>query len=193
MIPEHWKVMRFKEFAKTIKGKQCDYYDSMQENMAVILTVETLRQDVPNFYNYSIIADKNQLCTSNDIVVIWDGAGVGEFLKAKDGLLSSTIARIDVDSNKVLKDYLWHWRYQIEYRLKSVPTGMGIPHLNPNLLNNFILPIPPLSEQKEIAKYLDEKSAKIDAAIENIEKQIEASKRLKKAIINETISGKINF
>lgn len=54
------------------------------------------------------------------------------------------------------------------------------------------LPIfmPPLSEQKAIANYLDEKCAKIDAAIENIRKQIDASKRLKKAIINEAISGK---
>ena len=51
------------------------------------------------------------------------------------------------------------------------------------------IPMPPLSEQQEIANYLDEKCAKIDAAIENITKQIDASKRLRKAIINEAISG----
>ena len=190
MIPEHWEIKRFKEFAKTIKGKQCDYFDSQGDNMAIVLTVETLRQDVPSFYNYGVIEDKKQLCKKGDIVIIWDGAGVGEFLKAKDGLLSSTIAKIEVDSNKVLKEYLWHWRYDIEYKLKSVPTGMGIPHLNPNLLNSFLMPIPPLEEQRAIAAYLDEKCAKIDAAIENIGKQIDASKRLKRAIINEAISGK---
>ncbi len=189
MIPEHWEVKRFKEVASTTKGKQCDYYDSLDKNMAVVLTVETLRQDTPSFYNYGIIEDKKQLCIETDIVVIWDGAGVGEFLKAKKGMLSSTIARIDIDTHKVLNKYLWQWRYNIEYRLKQVPTGMGIPHLSPNLLNNYLIPIPPISEQQAIANYLNEKCAKIDVAIENICKQIDASKRLKRALINEVVTG----
>lgn len=188
-IPEHWEVKRFKEFASTTKGKQCDYYDSLGDNMAVVLTVDTLRKDIPSFYNYGYVEDKKQLCNETDIVVIWDGAGVGEFLKAKKGLLSSTIARIDINAHKVLNRYLWQWRYNIEYRLKQAPTGMGIPHLSPNLLNNYLIPIPPLSEQQAIASYLDEKCAKIDAAIENIGKQIDASKRLKRALINEVITG----
>ena len=189
MIPEHWEIKRFKEFAKTTKGKQCDYYDTKEENMKVVLTVETLRQDIPTFYNYGIVDDYKQLCTNDDIVIIWDGAGVGEFLKAKCGILSSTIARIDIDTNLVLKEYLWQWRFNIEYNLKKIPTGMGIPHLNPHLLNNYKLPIPPIPEQQIIAKYLDEICSKIDAAIENINKQIDASKRLKRALINEVITG----
>lgn len=190
MVPEHWKIKRFKEIAKVTKGKQCDYFDTKEDNMAVILTVETLRQDIPTFYNYGIIDDKKQLCTDNDIVVIWDGAGVGEFLKAKKGMLSSTIARIDVDKRKFSKEYLWQWRYNIEHKLKKIPTGMGIPHLNPNLLNNFEIPTPPLSEQQIIAQYLDAKCAQIDDTIENIEKQLDALKRLKRALINEVVTGK---
>ena len=189
MIPEHWEVKRFKEIANTIKGKQCDYFDEKENNMEVVLTVETLRQDTPAFFNYGIVEDKTQLCDENDMVVIWDGAGVGEFLKAKKGILSSTIAKIDVDEKKVLVPYLWQWRYQIEYRLKSVPTGMGIPHLNPTLLNNYAIPVPPLSEQQIIATCLNEKSTKIDAALANIDKQIDALKRLKRSLINEVITG----
>ena len=189
MIPEHWEVKRFKEVAKTIKGKQCDYFDEKEKNMEVVLTVETLRQDTPAFFNYGIVEDKSQLCDENEMVVIWDGAGVGEFLKAKKGILSSTIAKIDVDEKKVLKPYLWQWRYQIEYRLKSVPTGMGIPHLNPTLLNNYAIPVPPLSEQQIIATCLNEKCTKIDAAITNIDKQTDALRRLKRSLINEVITG----
>jgi type I restriction enzyme S subunit len=189
MIPKHWEMKRFKEFANTIKGKQCDYFDEKKENMEVVLTVETLRQDTPTFFNYGIVENKAQLCDENDIVVIWDGAGVGEFLKAKKGILSSTTAKIDVNEKKVIKSYLWQWRYQIEYRLKSIPTGMGIPHLNPNLLNNYTIPVPPLSEQQAIATYLNEKCAKIDAATINLDKQIDALKRLKKSLINEVITG----
>ena len=48
---------------------------------------------------------------------------------------------------------------------------------------------PPIPEQQTIVDYLDEKCSKIDAAIENIGKQINALKRLKRALINEVITG----
>lgn len=49
--------------------------------------------------------------------------------------------------------------------------------------------VPPLSEQQAIATYLDKKCSKIDVAIENIGKQIDALKRLKRALINEVVTG----
>lgn len=189
-IPAHWSIKRFKEFASTTKGKGVDYLDEPTSETDVVLTLETLRQDKPTFFNYAIVNDRAQHCTTDDIVVIWDGAGVGEFLKAKGGILSSTIAKINVDESKVLKQYLWQWRYKIEYRLKQIPTGMGIPHLNPTLLNQYMLAVPPIDEQRAIAAYLDEKCGEIDATIENIGKQIDAYKRLKRALINEVVTGK---
>lgn len=188
-IPEHWEVKRFKYFGRTIKGKSLDYYDEPFNGSDIVLSVETLRQDTPTFYNYAQTDDSEQLCTTDDIVVIWDGAGVGEFLKSKNGILSSTIAKLKIDEHKMQKRYFWFWGGNIEYRLKSIPTGMGIPHLNPTLLNNYRLPIPPLSEQQAIADYLDKKTAEIDAAIANINQQIEKYRLLRRALINEVVTG----
>lgn len=189
-IPAHWEVKRFKAFAKTIKGKSLDALSEPYEESLKVLSVECLRQDEAQFYDYVFESDKNQICTPSDIVVIWDGAGVGEFLKAKDGVLSSTIAKIKFTTNEVLPSFFWHWRYKIEYRLKSIPTGMGIPHLNPNLLNNFKIAIPPIEEQQAIADYLDEKTAEIDEQISNIDKKINTYKRLKQSLIDEVVTGK---
>ena len=189
-IPAHWEVKRFKAFAKTIKGKSYDTLNEPFDGSYKVLSVECLRQDEAQFYDYGFVDDENQICTSNDIVVIWDGAGVGEFLKAKDGVLSSTIAKIQLTNKSVILPYLWYWRYKVEYRLKSIPTGMGIPHLNPTLLNNFKIAIPPIEEQQAIANYLDEKTAEIDRNILLIGKKIEAYKRLKKSLIDEVVTGK---
>ena len=189
-IPAHWEVKRFKAFAKTIKGKSYDTLNEPFEGSYKVLSVECLRQDEAQFYDYVFVDDENQICTSNDIVVIWDGAGVGEFLKAKDGVLSSTIAKIQLTNKSVILPYLWYWRYKVEYRLKSIPTGMGIPHLNPTLLNNFKITIPPIEEQQAIADYLDEKTAEIDEQISNINKKINTYKRLKQSLIDEVVTGK---
>lgn len=161
-IPKHWEVKRVKEFAKTVKGRQTDYFDEVKDGAMRVLSLEILRQDVATFYDYVIPSDASQICTEEDIVIIWDGAGVGELLKAKNGVLSSTIAKIIFNEKKMLPAYFWQWRYHIEYKMKSIPTGMGIPHLNPNLFYNYLLPVPPIEEQRAIAEYLDEKVTKID-------------------------------
>jgi len=184
-----WTNHRFKYFASTIKGKSMDYFDDPIDGSKLVLTVETLRMDNPTFSNYGLSYDREQECHEGDIVIIWDGAGVGEFLHAKEGVLSSTVAKIDLNEKKMLKRYFWYWGGQIEYELKSMPTGMGIPHLDPHILNNYKIPLPPLSEQKAIADYLDEKCAKIDATIANIDQQIEKYKLLRRALINEVVTG----
>ena len=189
-IPAHWEVKRFKSFAKAIKGKSIDALTEPVEGSHKVLSVECLRQDEAQFYDYVLADDEKQICTPKDIVVIWDGAGVGEFLKAKDGVLSSTIAKIQLTNKSVILPYLWYWRYKIEYRLKSIPTGMGIPHLNPTLLNNFMIAIPPIEEQRAIAEYLDKKTTEIDKNISLIEQKIAAYKRLKQSLIDEVVTGK---
>lgn len=50
--------------------------------------------------------------------------------------------------------------------------------------------LPPLSEQKAIATYLDEKCSKIDKLVANIEKQISLYTDMKRSLIDEVITGK---
>ena len=50
--------------------------------------------------------------------------------------------------------------------------------------------LPPLDEQQQIVDYLDAKCTEIDKAIDNIGKQIDALKRLKRSLINEVVTGK---
>ena len=52
------------------------------------------------------------------------------------------------------------------------------------------VPLPCIEEQQAIANYLDDKCDKIDKAIELVEKQIDAYKRLKRSLINEVVTGK---
>ena len=61
---------------------------------------------------------------------------------------------------------------------------------NYSIMRNIEIALPPYSEQREIAAYLDEKCGKIDAIIEKICTQIERLKELKRSLINEVVTGK---
>lgn len=52
------------------------------------------------------------------------------------------------------------------------------------------VPNPPLEEQKEIAKYLDEKCSEIDKLIAKKEELLADLERYKKSLIYEYVTGK---
>ncbi|MBN9314051.1 MAG: hypothetical protein BGO40_07280 [Chryseobacterium sp. 39-10] len=189
-IPKHWEVKRFKEFAQTIKGKNLEFYETQVENSLPNLSLEYLRNDSVVFETYVKADDKNLIANENDLIIIWDGAGVGEILYGKKGVISSTTAKLKF-SNIINAQFFSFLRFNVEYRLKNIPTGMGIPHLNPNELKNFMCPIPPIKEQSQIAEYLDQKTATIDKMVENLQTQITTLQHLRKVLINDAVTGKI--
>lgn len=188
-IPKHWEVKRVKEIASIKKGKLLDTIDEQLPGYKPLLSLDYLRNEKPQFDNYVFTSEKDLYVTENDIIVVWDGAGSGDILKGKEGILSSTIAKISLNEKIVLTKFFYYLRFQLEYKLKSLLTGMGIPHINSNVLREFEIPIPSLSEQQAIADYLDKKTSKIDAIVENINRQLAKLAQLKKSLINECVTG----
>lgn len=189
-FPEHWEVKRLKSFARTIKGKNLETSDTPFDNALPLLSLEYLRNDNVKFETFCYSSDKSLIASKDDLVIVWDGAAVGEILKAKNGYVSSTIAKIEFSRN-VDSRFFYFLKDKIDYTLKRIPTGMGIPHLNPTVLNNFPCPVPPKSEQLEIAEYLEKKTGFIDKSINNIKSQITTLRELRKSLINDVVTGKI--
>ena len=58
-------------------------------------------------------------------------------------------------------------------------------------LKTIEIPCPPLIEQTAIAVYLDQKTTQIDRIVTTINSQIDKLKDLRKALINDVVTGKI--
>lgn len=201
MIPEHWEVKRLKD--------------------VVSINAETLPEDTPYNYTFKYIDISN--VSSEGIINLGEGLTFDEspsrarrIVKKGDVLVSTVrtylraIARIDFEANNIIAStgfaVLSPKRgidsafianavrdANIVDAICSISTGVSYPAISASRLSSISIAMPPLEEQRGIAASLNEKCAKIDAAIENIGKQIEASKRLKRAIINEAICGKSNI
>lgn len=68
--------------------------------------------------------------------------------------------------------------------------GSTSPHVNISTICNYLLPVPALSEQKEIANYLDAKCAEIDKLIAKKEQLVKELESYKKSLIYEVVTGK---
>ena len=76
--------------------------------------------------------------------------------------------------------------------LKICVTGIREgQNINYSKLKQFSIPVPPLSEQKQIVSYLDTKCAKIDKLITNITKEIDCIKEYKQRLISDVVTGQI--
>jgi len=84
-----------------------------------------------------------------------------------------------------LNNYLNIKRKNIEYLSPSAAQK----NINVEFLDSFLIPVPPLSEQKKIAKIL----STWDRATEILEKLIEAKKKLKKGLMQQLLTGKRRF
>lgn len=72
-----------------------------------------------------------------------------------------------------------------QYSLSSAQPGLSVERIKEKLM-----PVPPLSEQRAIADYLDCKCAEIDELIAIKQQKIEALKEYKKSVIFEYVTGK---
>ena len=53
--------------------------------------------------------------------------------------------------------------------------------------------LPPIEEQKEIVRYIQGESAKMEIAIRRLEKEIELIKEYRQSIIAEVVTGKLDI
>jgi hypothetical protein len=73
---------------------------------------------------------------------------------------------------------------------ESVAKGVGYPAVDDKDFSALNLPLPPLTEQIQIANYLDSSCAAIDEAVAAKQKQIETLENLRKSLIHECVTGK---
>ena len=140
-------------------------------------------KDEPEF-----VASRSDLvcANSNNILLLWDGANAGEFLRAKKGVVSSTIAKVvpyDIDA-----DFLyWACKGQENF-IRSQTTGMGIPHVNGEFLANIRLPLPDETQQRAIADYLDRETGRMDALVAAKERLLELLAEKRQALIASAVT-----
>lgn len=73
--------------------------------------------------------------------------------------------------------------------LSTTTTGLG--NLSGSMINNILLPLPPLSEQVAIVSYLEEKLGAIDRLIAASEAAIARVRELKQTLIADVVTGRI--
>jgi len=94
----------------------------------------------------------------------------------------------------LFKKEIFSWiYYSLDARnLNTLRNQNTQPLVTSTLIKNEAIPFPTENEQKQIVRYLDDQTKKIDTAIEKENKRIELLKEYHKSLISEAVTGKID-
>lgn len=190
-VPNHWILLPLKHYVSFIKGRTPSEISDVAEGFPY-LTMDYLRGRSDKQTMYPKNPNDLILVNDGDIIVLWDGANAGEFLRAKKGYLGSTMAKIIFDESKYEKSYFYYLLYSLTKIAKKFANGTTIPHFDSKVLTDYTYPCPTFNEQCIIASYLDIKVWQIDSIIAEKEAMIEDMQNYRKSIITEAVTRGMN-
>ena len=137
-VPKGWEVKPLGDLISFVKGKKPKAVSpNQEENM------------LPHILTSSLEGKYNEFCESNKLVTVeyqntimlMDGSNSGRVAIGHNGVIGSTLAKINFDNNK-----LWAFIYQFlkhkEADIQANTTGTTIPHTDKNRINNYLMTIP---------------------------------------------------
>ncbi len=151
---KHWQVKKLGEVCTYSKGKKPTVL-TVDKNTECAIPYINIKAFEKGIFDEYTDGNKCNLCEDNDLLMVWDGARCGLIGKARKGAVGSTLMKI-LPKEIIHKEYLYHFINSKFTVLNTKPKGVGIPHIEPTLLWNFELVLPPLPEQLAIVSKIEE-------------------------------------
>lgn len=204
-IPQHWEMSVLKYLTSKIgsgitpRGGSEVYLDKgvlfiRSQNVYP----DGLHLDDPKYISESIDESmSNTRVYTGDILLNITGASIGRccvYTMSESANVNQHVCIIRPLCNLIKNQFL---SYVLNSKIGQdqialFQTGGNREGLNFEQLKNFAIPLPPRSEQQAIAEFLDDKTEKIDALIDELNKQLDELAEYRQAVISEAVTGKVD-
>ena len=199
-VPEHWRISSLKRYGyfKGGAGFPHAYQGNTEEN-------------IPFFKVNSLSKDKRFLSSFSDFVGEETAKKLGAKIFPKNSIFFAKVGAalllerirtnqqpccIDnnmmgfVIQNELSFDFAFYLMSLIDFKYLVNPGA--VPSINESQISSFLISVPPISEQTQIANYLDTETARIDNLISKQEKLIELLEEQRKSIISHAVTKGLN-
>lgn len=193
-IPSDWSAKKIKyifEVKKDIAGKEgYDILSITQNGIKIKDVSKNEGQLAANYSNYQLVEVGDFAMNHMDLLTGWVDISKYNGVTSPDYRVFKFKDGENYDPKYYL--YLMQMCYmgRIFYDLGQGVSNLGRWRLQTDKFLNFIVPNPPIKEQKEISQYLDIKCSEIDKLIANKEELIENLEQYKKSLIYEYVTGR---
>jgi type I restriction enzyme S subunit len=195
-IPKGWELTKFKNLNNTFftgttpDSKNNEYYNG---NINWITISDIKGKFVKNGKKYlsqNFLNKYPQKFTKKGDLIFTFKLSIGKVAFASNDFITNE-AIITIQKNKDCNLQYLYYSMPIFITKNSIQNIYGANLLNQDLIKNAKILNIPMTEQIQIANYLDEKTQKIDNITQTISKKIELLKEFRKTLINDVVTGRV--
>lgn len=187
-LPASWGKAKLKYYIHLVNGRAYSQPELLSEGKYKVLRVGNFFTNDTWYYS-NMELEEDKYCNNGDLLYAWS-ASFGPYIWNQD--------------RTIYHYHIWKVCYNecmdkmyVYYMLKAITNfklgdihGSTMVHITMESMNNSIIPIPSLDEQKDIASYLDKKCASIDSSISKAQHQVDLLQEYKQSLINEVVTRK---
>ncbi len=180
-IPKEWEVVKLTNYVNILKGFafSSKFFIESEKGLPII-RIRDLGKNTTEAY-YSGEYDPMYLVEKGDLLISMDGEFDIYVWKGPRGLLNQRVCKIWSKDTAKLDDMYLYYAMKKPLKLVEAQTSQTtVKHLLDRDLEKIKIPLPPLQEQKAIAKILKD----FDDLIEVIEEKIKTLQRIKKKMMD---------
>lgn len=186
-VPKGWKVCKLKNVFSLLNGRAYLDPELLETGKYRILRVGNLFSSDKWYYS-DMELDNNKYCESGDLLYGWS-ASIGPYIwKEEKVIYHYHIWKVLFGNNDLY--YSFYMLQALTMAKQRDMHGSAMQHLTKVNMDNSIIVMPPIDEQRTIVSYLDTKCAEIDKLISIKQNKISKLKEYKKSIIFEYVTGK---
>lgn len=192
-VPSHWNLIPNKyifKLRKNVVGKRSSEYDLLSLSLKGVI-----KRDMENpegkfpaeFDTYQEVKEGDFIFCLFDVEETPRTVGLSSY----HGMITG--AYTIFETNNVDKKFIYYFYLNLDSNKRLKPLYKGLRNtISKETFFSFNTFIPPLSEQQKIAQFLDDKTAKIDQAVDWAEKQIALLKEHKQILIQNAVTRGLN-
>ena len=192
-VPSHWNLIPNKyifKLRKNVVGKRSSEYDLLSLSLKGVI-----KRDMENpegkfpaeFDTYQEVKEGDFIFCLFDVEETPRTVGLSSY----HGMITG--AYTIFETNNVDKKFIYYFYLNLDSDKRLKPLYKGLRNtISKETFFSFNTFIPPLSEQQKIAQFLDDKTAKIDQAVDLAEKQIALLKEHKQILIQNAVTRGLN-
>ena len=195
-IPKNWNTEKFKHIfriKKILAGKLgYDVLSVTQQGLKIKDITSNEGQVANDYSNYQLVFPGDFVMNHMDLLTGYVDVSKQEGVTSPDYRTFYAINKNNINKQYYLYIFQFCYKTRLFYNLGHGVSNLGRWRLPAEEQKEFMLPFPPLSEQQEIAKYLDSKCGEIDGLIALQEQMIAQLTDYKQSVITEAVTKGLN-
>jgi type I restriction enzyme S subunit len=193
--PKHWELSTFKDVVTITGGSQppkSEFIADNGEGLVRLIQIRDYKSD--KFIVYVPKEKVRRFCSASDIMIGRYGPPIFQILRGLEGAYNVALMKADPASEKLDKEFLFRF-LQSPTLFNYIDAGSdrtaGQTGVNKKFLENYPIFVPPVEEQTEIVRLVEQHFALADTLEKNLKSAKQRVDNLTQSILAKAFKGEL--